>query len=382
MPKKSKIKTIHIISGLGQGGAEKALFELVTRLSPNISVVIVSLSSRGFYGEQLSKLGITVEALEMPQGRITLYGLIKLWKILRKEKPLVVQTWMYHADLIGGLMARLACIRKVFWGVHHFNLSPSANSLQTRIVARLCAALSYFIPTKIICVARSAVKVHIRFGYCSKKFIVIPLGFDLEKFRAPEFAQKKLRTELHIPNEKRIIACVARWHAQKDHRNLFNALAQLSYSRTDWICILVGAGMDSHNQKLNRLVIETQLDERLIIKHGSVDDPLPIFQEIDFLVLSSCGETFPTVVGEAMACEKPCVVTDVGDTSAIVGTSGWVVPVADFLSLSSALSSALDEIANSKKWNCRKASCRNEIQTRFPIASMTWQYEHAWFTDD
>ena len=116
------MKVLHIITGLNHGGAESALYRLVTfHKIDTIENIVVSMTDRGFYFNELSIEGIRVFTLDMPRRSISVIGLFRLWKIIRYEKPDVVQTWMYHSDLIGGIVAKLSGVKKIIWGVVHYN---------------------------------------------------------------------------------------------------------------------------------------------------------------------------------------------------------------------------------------------------------------------
>ena len=106
------MKILHIITGLNDGGAEAVLYRLCKFDSAHKHIV-VSLMVEGKYGPLLKELGVKLYCLNMPAGRIRFSGMIKLFKLLRQHKPDVIQTWMYHADLIGGVVGRLAGIKNI-----------------------------------------------------------------------------------------------------------------------------------------------------------------------------------------------------------------------------------------------------------------------------
>ena len=110
------MRILHIITGLGNGGAEGVLYRLVTNDKRNTHHVI-SMMDSGLYGERLIAKGIPVYTLNMCLGPAMIKGLFKLYQLIRTINPNVVQTWMYHADFIGGIVARLAGKRVVIWGV-------------------------------------------------------------------------------------------------------------------------------------------------------------------------------------------------------------------------------------------------------------------------
>ena len=150
------LRICHIITSLTDGGAETVLYRLCTH-DKKYQHTVISLRDAGKFGALLEASGIIVYYLDMPRGRMTLTGLWCLWRLLRSERPDVVQTWMYHADFIGGIVARLARIPIVCWGIRTSNLEPEKSTRSTILVARVCAWLSRWIPTAIVsCSAKAA----------------------------------------------------------------------------------------------------------------------------------------------------------------------------------------------------------------------------------
>ena len=137
---------VHIITGLRQGGAESVLQRLVTVTREDVRHIVVSMMGEGVYGESLRAAGIEVETLLMPRGRLSLRGLVRLYRMLRRLKPDVVQTWMYHADLVGGIVARCAGCRSVVWGIRHSDFDRDKTSRSTRLTVKASALMSAHSP--------------------------------------------------------------------------------------------------------------------------------------------------------------------------------------------------------------------------------------------
>ena len=174
-------KIIHIITDLDLGGAEQMLKRLlISDLESKDKVLIISLRGMGVIGEALHDLGYQIEALNFRNLASLSENFLALLRLIKKNKPELVQTWMYHADFFGGLAARMAGCPNVIWGIRN-TFAPAQNK-QTYCLMRLCALLSYWVPKKIICVAEAAKKKHIAYGYAAKKMRVIPNGFDFTSF--------------------------------------------------------------------------------------------------------------------------------------------------------------------------------------------------------
>jgi len=370
------LKITHIITGLNDGGAEAVLYRLCSYDKVNQHRV-VSLMDGGKYGPLLQVAGIQVECLSMPRGRFTLGGLLYLYRSLKKYPPDVVQTWMYHADLIGGILARLAGIRTVFWGIRHSNLTSGKVKKSTILVAWLCAKLSYWVPCAIVSCSKQAACVHQRLGYNKILFNHIPNGYDFDDVSPDAEGRSLLRAEWGVGPERCLLGMVARFDPQKDHANLLGALQLLKNSERPFLCVLVGEGMDYDNSELSLLIEEAGIRDKLLMLGRRSDIPR-IMNALDIHVLSSVGEAFPNVLAEAMGCGTPCVTTDVGDAAMIVGDTGWIVPPSDSSLLATSILRAIVAMEDPEKWGMRKQKCRERVVANFCLEKMVVSYNEVW----
>lgn len=370
--------TLHIITGLSDGGAEAVLYRLCAQDAGGRHSVI-SLTDAGKYGPLLEEaLEVPVICLDMPRGRVTLSGLQRLWSALRTGKPDVVQTWMYHADLLGGVAARLAGRRNVVWGIHNTTLEPGKSRRSTMAVARVCAWLSGVVPRRIVCCAERSVTVHADLGYDRRRMRVVPNGYDLTVFRPDATAGAAVRRELGVDDNEALVGFVARHDPQKDHDTLLLALKALADRGLRPSCLLVGSGLDAANAPLVRRIDDLGLSGQVRLL-GRRNDIPAVMNALDLHLMSSAfGEAFPNVLAEAMACGTPCVSTDVGDAAAIVGDTGWIVPPRDPAALAQAVALALQE-RGAPSWARRRAAARERVETRFSIARMVDSYHAVWF---
>lgn len=368
---------LHVISNLGAGGTEAVLYRLCTSDRTNTHIVI-SLQGEETYGSLLSTAGIIVECLEMPRGSITLKGIIKLAQLIRKYDPDAVQTWMYHADLIGGLVGRIIGIRRIFWGLHSTYLTKDNTKISTIFIARVNAIFSYFVPMRIISCSQKGADSHRTLGYAKSKISVIPNGYNLQQFTPNIKAGSQLRDTLGIPVATPLLGMVARFDVLKDHPNLISALAKLKQNQINFRCILVGDGITESNTKLVSL-LQTYKLENYVLLLGQRNDIPAIMSAMDIHVLSSSSEAFPNVLCEAMACGTPCVSTDVGDAKLILGDSGWVVPPKQPELLYQAIAEAITEWRSSdSSWDKRKSLARSHILNNFSIDKMVDRYNRIW----
>lgn len=367
------LSVLHVITGLGDGGAEAVLYRLVT-FDTRDRHEVVALMDADKYGPLLQQAGVKVHALGMPRSRVTRPGLRRLWSIIRSSDADVIQTWMYHADLVGGGLARMAGRRAIVWGIHNTFMDP----LRTRVIARAAALASHVVPRTIISCSESAARLHQRLGYDGGRMVVVPNGYDLQRFEPDPEARRRLRAEWGIGPGDVVLGTVARWDPQKDHANLVRALDALDPAVSGRChLILVGTGMDDSNQDLMKLLDGRGWRERTRLL-GRRSDVAGVMSALDLHVLPSVAEAFPNVLAEAMACGTPCVVTDAGDSALIVGDTGWVVPPRDSRRLAQALARAIRSLDDADGTRHRKEAARERISSRFSLERMATAYTDVW----
>jgi glycosyltransferase involved in cell wall biosynthesis len=301
------MKVLHVITGLNNGGAEAVLCRLASADQKcGNQHHVVSLMDRGIYADRLEHAGVVVSTLNMPRGKVTLTGLLRLYQLIKQVKPDVVQTWMYHADLIGGLVARLAGVRALAWGIRHANHDPAQNSRVTLLITKLCARLSGWVPAKIVSCSVEATRLHQALGYRADKFVDIPNGYALDALKPDHQARCTVREALSIAPDAFVFGMVARYDPQKDHQNLIRALSQVKRANHEFICMLIGVGMVESNALLMADLEAADIAQQVRLL-GPRNDIPAVMNALDVHVLSSLGEAFPNVLAEAMACGTPCV---------------------------------------------------------------------------
>jgi glycosyltransferase involved in cell wall biosynthesis len=374
-------RVIHIITDLSTGGAELMLYKLLVDTDSTQSIPgVISLTSLGEVGDRILALGMPVTALQMGSVSTFLVDVLRLANLLRREKiqsrgmPVLVQTWMYHADLIGGLAARLAGCKGVIWGIRNSNLDAVSTKRSTRWTVKACAALSRWIPDRIVSCSEAARQIHVGLGYRPEKMMVIPNGFNLDQYHPDPSARLGVRKELGIAEDARLVGLVARFDPQKDHENFIRAAAYLKDGFTDLHFLLCGTGINESNQVLINWINERGLSHRFHLL-GQRDDIARITAALDVACSSSAyGEAFANVLGEAMACGVPCVATDVGDARLIVGDSGIVVEVGNPLALANGLRKILE--MRPEEMQRIKDTARQRVIQNYDIHRISRQYEN------
>ena len=367
-----------MITGLGDGGAEAVLYQLCLA-DKSSSHVVISLMDDDKYGSLLTHANIKVYFLNMGPNRLSVARLTKLYSIIRKVRPDVVQTWMIHANLIGGIVSRLAGISNVVWGVHHTTIDKEESKL-TFIIAKMNAIVSRIVPRKIIYCAEKSKLLQESIGYSRAKGIVVPNGYNISKFSPSDEDRITFREELGLGEKVFLIGHVGRYVPEKDYNNLIESIYFMKQQDMVFKVVLVGSDLDIANNKLFEMIKHHDLIMDFILLGRRNDIPV-VMNGFDLLVLSSSSEAFPNVLNEAMACGTPCVTTDVGDSAVIVGDTGWVVPTNDHMSLANAITQAFDEkLLRSDQWNERKIACRNRVVVNFSLDTMIFNYHKIWET--
>jgi glycosyltransferase involved in cell wall biosynthesis len=369
------VRVFHIITGLRDGGAEGVLFRLCTHDSLDEHLV-VSLSDEGKYGALLRAKGILVYPLYMRANRPSLIAFVRLVRLLKMHKPDVIQTWMYHADLFGGIAGRIAGVRNIVWGIRATTPDFRGAYKSISLMRKILAILSGWLPSKIAVCAKRAITSHAGLGYEERKMRLIPNGYDLSEFMMQPVKSEKFREEHGIQKHDVLLGCVGRYDPLKDYSNLLHALSILKQKGIRFYLILIGLGLDNSNAELRLLLEKLNLSD--VVRLLGQRDDIPIAMgAFDLHVLSSSAEGFPNVVCEAMSCETPCVVTDVGDAAYIVGETGWVVPPQDHEALAISIEMAIEEM-RSDSWNRRCLSTRERVAELFSIEKMVGAYRQIW----
>ncbi len=319
------MKVVHVIAGLGVGGAELVLKRLVLAAHDSRYFAqhsVVSLGEQGVVGAQLREAGVPVESLGIRSTRHVPSAVLRLRNRLLTLKPNVVQTWMYHGDLLGGVAAHLAGIAGVVWGVRASALIDGTPRT-TRIARWSCARLSSRIPAVIVCAAEAARRAHVAFGYDASRMVVIPNGFEIPA-QAKHAGVAAFRALLGWSADELVIGTVGRFDPYKDFPNFVASAVLVAKREPRARFLMIGSGLDENNAKLMSWIVRAGLGSRFALL-GTRGDIPACMAAMDVFVLPSRSEGFPNVVGEAMAMGVPCVVTDVGDAALLVGKTGEVV---------------------------------------------------------
>ncbi len=368
---------VHLISSLNVGGAQLMLSQLVSRLNHRqLKQVVVSLIEVGPVGETIRALGVPVYSLGMQRGRPSPEGFGRLVRLLRRERPAILQTWLYHADLLGLFVARWAQTPVVVWNVRASNMDMQQYRRLSGWTVKACARLSA-LPRAVVVNSEAGRAFHTRIGYRPRQWVVIPNGIDLQQFRPAPAARAEVRGELGLPPEAALIGLVARFDPMKDHATFLRAARELVHAGSTAHFVLVGEGATPDNAALAELVAQEGLEGRAHLLGRRTDIPR-LTAAFDIASSSSYGEGFPNVIGEAMACGVPCVATDVGDTAQIVGETGVIVPPRDPAALAEGWRRTIEMGAEQRQRLGLAARAR--IQQHYSLESMVRHYEELYLS--
>lgn len=359
-------KIVHIITGLRSGGAESMLYKLLKYSDKGEYYhEVVSLMDEGVHGKKIEELGFKVHCLNLNKKNI--FSSLKQTKNICKNAD-IVNTWLYHADLFGFIVAKILLRKKLIWNIRHSNLDKDANKPRTLKIVRLNSILSKYVDC-ITYNSNDALKNHIKVGYANKNSVVVPNGFELDKFKFDLKDRLKVREKLKLNEEDRVIITVGRWNIQKDYYTLLKALAELKKRKYNFKMIMVGSNLDFSNDELVTLIKQYNLEGNMILLGRQGNIPA-LLSAADIYVSSSLGESFSNSIGEAMACELHCVVTDVGDSKIMVGSTGIVVQAKDYVNMSKALLTYLknDELN-------RNIEARNRVLNNYEIRKVSKIFE-------
>ena len=367
------IKILHVITTLGPAGAETMLCRIASAMDrTRFKNEVVSLTGILDQAEKMRAIGVRVRTLGMRTSMPNPLLVMRLAQWIRQSKPHAIHTWMYHANLVGALAARLAGDVPVVWGIHNGALDPRMDKRRTMLVNRACAFLSRKFPARIVCCSEESLRIHKSVGYAAGKLEVIPNGFDVEQVKPDPGASVSVREELGIPAEALLIGIAARFHPLKDHRNFLWAAARLHEKFPEAHFLLCGLDITWENWQLAGWIEAAGIRNRCHLL-GVRQDISRLFAAMDIATTASRSEAFPVAIGEAMACGTPCVVTDVGDSAMIVDETGIVVPPGDPVELAEAWRKLIE--AGPEVRQRMGMAARRRVQQYFALPAIVERYQ-------
>ena len=369
----NRIRVVHVINSFEFGGAEAMLCNLLLRSDrERFDLHVVSLIDDLRVAGPIIEAGIPIEVIGMRPGIPSPAAVLRLIRHLRSLRPDVIQTWMDHSNLIGGVAGRLVPGAKVVWGIHHSHHVPGLTKRSTLLTVRACGVLSSQLPSRIICCSEHSRTMYAASGFANEKITVIPNGFDTSRFRPDPEAALAVRAEIGVPPATPLSGLVARYDPLKDHASFVRAAGLLHEAMPQVHFLMCGAKVDADNAELFAQITALGLSD-VVHLLGPRSDVPRIFAALDIAASSSISEAFPLAVGEAMACGVPCVATDVGDSALMIGATGKIVPPSNPAALMAGWKQLL-ELEPAARAELGAAS-RKRVRELFDLDAVTRRYE-------
>ncbi len=367
------ISVLHIITGLKIGGAENALYRLVTNFEKeNYTHRVISLTSGGTLLKQFEEAKVEVTQFDFKKNPFKQFWKLSIY--IKSIKPDIVNTWMYHANIIGGIAARFAGIKKIIWGLRTTDANKGSK-IFTKVIRRIGGFLSYLIPKIIICVADAAKQSHIKIGYSAKKMIIINNGFDIYDLKFREKSRQNFRKELGYKPNHVVVGSVGRFNKAKDHRNFIKAAGIAAKKNSNIRFLIIGKGISKKNKELFDWIKTENIQKKVNLIEERMDIS-NCLSSMDVFCLHSSREGFPNALAEAMLVGLPCVSTNVGDVDLLLNDIGIVVKKEDSFSLAQGILKLV--LLNHEEKEAIASRSRKKICDNFSIKAICNQYESAY----
>ena len=355
-------KILLFIRSLNAGGAERQLVVTAKSLAERGHVVtVLTFYSDGFYDDELSGTKVRLLSLHK-KGRWDLLAFFyKLIILLRKLEPDVVYSFLGTANIFSVLTRCFIPRTRIIWGVRASNVNLSHYDRVTRWNYWVECRLARF-ADNIVVNSHAGLEYAVAHGFPREKMTVISNGIDTEHFRQDKEAGDSVRKMWGVGEDKYLIGLVGRIEPIKGYPTFLEAAALIKRQRPNVRFVCVGKGEIEYENAMHMRAIELEIDDALIWA-GRQSNMMAVYNALDIFCSSSCSEGFPNVIGEAMSCGVPCVVTDVGDSALIVGEVGKVVPPNDAKLLADAV---LLELTLNNKGIMQ----RNRIVSQYSLARL------------
>lgn len=364
------MKVLFLARQLNIGGAERQLVTLANELaSRGHEIVIASFYPGGALSEKLDKPRVRLISI----GKRSRWDLFSLYvgvvRVIRQEQPDILHGWMHTQNVIATL-ARMSLFSRMrlFWCVRSANLELVLDRVESTLVW-LQSKLSGFADCVVVN-SMAGLEHAVSDGVPREKMLFIPNGIDTNVFYPNEEEGKRVRADWGISESTKVVGKVARFDPIKNHPLFLRAAARIAAQKPDVQFVCIGHGEASYVQGLKELARSLGIEDRVKWVQAR-PDVRAVYNALDVFCSTSLSEGFPNVVGEAMACGRHCVVTDVGDSKLVVGGTGIAVPSNDLEALTSGLLQKLDEPERS---NLRS---RQRILENFTVAHLGDRTEQA-----
>lgn len=364
--------TLFLTRSLDRGGAERQLVVLAKGLARRgHAVVVVVFFGGGVYETELAEAGVRVINLGKKGRWDILSFLNRLMRLLRKERPAMLHSYLGVPNILATVLKPLLPGTRIVWGVRASNVDLSHYDWLSRLAYSLECRLARFADC-IIANSCAGKRYAVGNGFPEGKIVVIPNGINTEYFRFDHEGRGRVRAEWGIDEDKILVGLVARLDPMKDHPTFLDAASRIAREHHDVCFVCVGDGSEDYVELVKQQAKTLGLSDR-VIWAGARDNMPAVYSAMDIVSSSSIGEGFSNTIAEAMACEVPCVVTDVGDSAFIVGDAGCVVKPGDGAALAAAIQK-LSDLPREERRTLGDA-CRARIVSEFGMDRLVQRTE-------
>lgn len=362
------MKILFLSRQLNIGGAERQLVTLANELAARgHEIVIASYYPGGALSQMLDQKRIKLISYEK-KSRWDLFTLFfKTLKVVRDEQPTVLHGWMHTQNVVATFAKALNPKVTMVWAVRASNLEEHLDWAE-KLTIWLQARLSIF-ASRIAVNSMAGLEYAVKSGLPREKMLFVPNGIDTNTFYPNDEERRRVRAQWNMGDDVKIVGNISRFDPIKNHTMFLKAAAGVAAERSDVRFICVGHGKESYLQELKQLARTLGLEGKVHWIQAQ-SEVRAVYNALDVFCSSSLTEGFPNVIGEAMACGRHCVVTNVGDSALVVGDTGVVVPSDDAKAMSAGL---LDRINATETLNLR---ARQRILENFTVAHLADKSEY------
>lgn len=363
---------VHVIIGLGSGGAEGTLRKLCS-LDETNSHVVISLTDSGFHGPVLRQSGMHVHCMGLRWWNL-IHVIRKIRSLRCVNEADILTAWMPHAIFLSPLLIPWGNPTKLVLNLRASSYGRPFLSTARHTMLAIWGLFFRKVVDAVIVPGKKTREAHHSLGVSKEKIAIIHNGFSSQMIPSGQKHTVAPQRRQNLPGQSGStlkLGMFARWHPQKNHAGLLKSLFVFSKIGGDFTLILAGAGMDARNKPLTGLIEKYGLERRVELL-GNLDSIEDAANRIDVHVMPSAfGEAFPNAVAESMLHSVANIVTDVGDSAYLVGPTGWVVEPNDLDALLGALQSAAAPDTDLMQ---KGHAARERIIELFPIERMVRSY--------
>ena len=373
------LRVLHLITNLNVGGAQTMLVKLLEQADTSrIQSGVVTLQDLGPMHKLLQQMQLPTESLDMHSLVSLPNAVYRFGRIARDWKPDVIQTWMYHSNLVGSLAAKtIARTTPVVWNIRMNPPLPRVDKRTTHWVGKFCGKNTRQLADGVVLNSHVSLNGHADIGYPRELMHVLYNGFDCNKLDRVPAARPVWRDAWDVKDDDLVVGTVGRFHPHKDYKNFVDAASIIAAQVPTVRFVMCGNQLSADNETLMDWIRKAELSDRFHLL-GRQNDVAGVLSAFDLSVSSSLLEGFPNSVGEAMACRVPCVVTNAGGTAELVGNAARIVSCRSPQQLADECLGVL-RLSTEQRREMGNAG-RQRIVDNFGLDRIAHQYETLWRT--